>query len=216
MAACKEQSKKVDKVTILLINGFIHEIQKLLKDWIVPSEIIDACIAFYYVELLWDLSGVKQKDSKIIINPVADGSWKTAPLNQSITMKMCDIFEIEMKMIETTKSSRSDLFLGFFKNDLSDLVRDYQVTKKPNTEYIYIYGTRVSTNHKLVHTLSRNFGIHDSVKMVFHFKENECKWFVNFQNEPILTKPIDADAVIPAFSFVYTNVKFEMSDFAFK
>ena len=52
--------------------------------------------------------------------------------------------------------------------------------------------------------------------MVFNFKKNECEWFVDFQDEAILTKPIDADAVIPAFSFFWSVVTYELTHYSFQ
>lgn len=214
MASSNKQLNGVNPDTKLLVSGFIRSIKGIMTYWTVPQEIIDQCILYYHLELLWDLSGISREDSRTICN-ITNG-WRTAPLNQAITSKMCNIFEIEMKCIKSLPEIIG-IFYGFFKNDLSDLVRNMQLTVKPNTEYIFICGTTVSNaNNVPVGKLSRHIGESDSIKMVFDFRKNECKWFVNFQDGAIMTEPIDADAVIPAFSFFWTSVTFELVNFAFK
>lgn len=202
--------ERVDEATKVLVNGFVRDIQKLMTYWTIPSEIIDQCIIFYHLQLLWDLSGINRDDSTIICNTAP--TWRTAPLNQSITSKLCNIFEIEMTLKE---GKYSCIFcIGFFKDDLRDLNRGDCLTLKSKTDYLFLGGARVSRNNEKVNQLSRAFGIGDSIKMIFNFKKNECKWFVDFEDEAILIKPIDADAVIPAFSFFWTFQTFEMTRYS--
>ena len=41
--------KDVDQSTIDLISGYIRPLQKMLKDRIVPKEVIDLCIIYYFI-----------------------------------------------------------------------------------------------------------------------------------------------------------------------
>ena len=89
------------------------------------SEIINECLAFYFIELLWDFSAFNKENSKVIRNNVTH--WRTVPLNQFITSKMCNVFSIQEETKKNTDHSTQSFFIGFVKGSVENLNRKVSI-----------------------------------------------------------------------------------------
>ena len=49
MATTQEKLEAVDAKTEYLVSGYAHRIQRLIQDQIIPQEVIDLCIVYYFI-----------------------------------------------------------------------------------------------------------------------------------------------------------------------
>lgn len=222
------RERNVDEDTILLVNGYIRRIQNLLLFMVIPNEIIDECIAFLHV-LVWDLSAFNQENSSILRAPIdLVNNWTTIPLNQTITNKICDIFEIEVTQIacDIEDISSNACFIGFIKDSIDDLDKSRALTLnggigiKVFNKQIFAYNMGkpdLPRGREVVKTLSKYFSKGDALKMIINFKENNCSWYMNASKDAVATIAIAEDDVIfPAFSPFWYKNHYEITNYSFK
>ena len=218
--ATRLRLKNVDQRTILIVNGYIRNIQKVLSHLIIPNEIVDECIAFC-MPLLWDLSALKQENSSIIKLPLRSGNrWKTIVLTECITNEICYIFEIEVTQIKANSDKTCNgCFLGFIKNSIDNLERDKALSRNIGSVAIKVYQTSLwyinydQSKRKQIKCLSRYFTEGDKLTMSINFNEENCKWFWN--NEQITVVMIDSNVIFPAFSPFWQSNEYKITNFHF-
>ena len=71
--------QEVDKLTVYLVSGYIRlKIQKFINDKIIPQEIVDICILYYFITEYFAVIGegiVCSDDKKTITLPLKHSSW---------------------------------------------------------------------------------------------------------------------------------------------
>ena len=221
MSTLYKQLQGVDERTKLIVNGYVRNIQQLLANWTIPTEIIDQCIAFYFIKILWDLERLNQEEQCTIIDRTSSG-WVSIPINQYITIGMCNIFEISVKSIENTSGTAQAIFIGFVRDKVipNNSIFCYG-HNKPNAEAIKIYRSKVTLNSdydtRQTKQLSKCYEKGDTIKMIFNFKEDNCKWYFNEETEPLVTRPLNGTNVfIPLFCCYDGGCKYEMTNYCFK
>ena len=210
--------KNVDERTKLIVNGYVRDTQKLISNWTIPDVIIDICIRFYHLEILWDFGG-EMKDSKVIV--ATSNTWKTVTLNQSISNKMCNIFEFEITVTDIAGIESNHFFIGFIKSSTDKLKEYKEISFQGNdkiSEAVKFQRSEILLNghgNKIGH-LPRNLDIGDKVRMIFDFKQNNCKWFWNDKKAALVIRTFDTDTIIPALSPFWASSEFEITDYCFK
>ena len=220
-------STPFDNRTRLIVNGFLRDIQvlfKLLSNWVdtqtlvIPKEIIDLCISYYMMEMLWNLSAFNKQNSKIIdlsrTDSPSDNKWRI-PLNQSITRKMCDTFEIEIKQIKAGRGTAENAFhFGFFKDCLEDKIES-GVGVKIKRKEIWCYGDiELPFKGEKVKMLSKNFTKGDRVRMMINWDNDECTFYCN-DEELRVTSVDDTDRIFPALCPLWALNAYQITQYSF-
>ena len=213
MAANVKRLGNVDNRTILIVNGYIRGVQRLMIDSIIPQEIIDECIAFYFIQLLWDLSKLAKDDSRIL--KITSNQWTQIPLNQTILKACCNIFELEI-CINNGPDKRTDIPLYFgFANATDGDVEDLK-SGNPKVKKIRVYSDELIYKGKTVGKIERGLMVGDKFKMVVDFGNNICKWYWNETKEALHSIPVDADVILPVVSAFWEGTEYEIVDYCFK
>ena len=212
--------------TKFLINGYIRDIQGLLASWIIPSEIMDQCFAFYFIKIAWNIEAL-EKGNSWIIDKTTSG-WYFYPINCHITNhpRMCDIFELEITSIENVYKTEQAVWFGFVKD--AKLSKYDGIFCQGNNKYHYkseaikIYQKTVTFNSDrdkthIDHQLSEIYQEGDTLKMVLNLKEDYCAWYFNQESEPLATISLhDPDVILPVFCCFDVGCKYQITNYSFK
>lgn len=223
MATIHNLAKYVDHHTVLLVNGFIHEGERLLDASTFPDAIISFCIAFYYLRLLWDLE--EEDNSTVLISRV--DNWRTIKLNQSITNKMCKIFTFEVTVNRIKAEGQNHFFIGFIKNSLDtvDNIMHTHVDMSDGGNGKYTEAIKLQRNEVLLNghanqigTLPRYLEAGDKIKMIIDFEQDNCKWFWNDQDKALETISFNKQvhAITPAMSPYWKTSEYEITNYSFQ
>ena len=209
MAALLKQSKRADHQSRLIVAGYIREIQHTVSNWVVPEVIIDFCVAFYFLQILWDLSGMDydEEDSKIVTK--LDNSWINIPINQEISKRMCNRFELEVTVNKVRSQIRNHFFIGFLKV-YSNKMRRISTSIQFRRNEVKFQGVVQNS------ILPRNLHDGDRVKMIINFEDNHCEWYWNDLKDPLVTTSVDVGTVIPTISLFHEGSEFEITSFEFE
>lgn len=228
-----ERLQFVDTLSLFTTIGYIREIQNSLSHLIIPEEVIQLCVIFYFQQILWDLSYLNKDDSTII--SLSASHPITAPINRPISKAVCDIFEFEIvinkakiitkhSIAQKQKQKKRDILqfdIGFIRGSLGRMKRNKDLNmeflKKRISESIKITKNRIySSKWAFSHQLSEYLTRGDRIKMNINFNKNECKWYWNDQKYALYTVSIDTDQVIPAISIHWNGLELEIINVSFK
>lgn len=195
-----------------------------MTHWTIPYEIINQCLAFYYIKIVWDLKALNQENCPII-DRKHDG-WLSIPINQCISVEICNVFEMSIKSIANTIGTKQAVFMGFVR-DKSITIDSTQVIdvfcyghNEHKSEAIKIFRKKVTLNDvntKETRQLSREYEKGDTIKMVFNFKEDNCKWYFNEEIEPLVIRPLNGSNVfIPTFACYDKGCKYKITHYCFR
>lgn len=233
MSAAPLSSNHFDNRTILIVNGYLRDIMilfKLLSNWvdrivIIPDEIIHLCIAYYIAAFHWDLQDLEQENSRMI--KVSDTKCITIPLNQIITNKMCDTFELEITQTKSKAYKDNGFCFGFCRGYIPDHVdKNHQMNRIPGNvcvriDYKTIWFYDKDNGIDLLHIkeLKKAFQSNCKIKMMIDFKMNRCRWiWIDYEenkNEELATTSIDVEFVCPVFSPYAKGNEYEITDYSF-
>ena len=219
MASILQLAKNVDNHTRLVVHGYIHDMQKSCKDMVIPDVIIDCCIAFYYLQLLWDLSRFSDEQDSIFIKPKRN-HWCTVTLNQSISNRLCNIFEFEITVNKIKDNGSNHFFIGFIKNSAEYVNRAKDMGNESYSECIKLQRNEILLNSHGNHVgkLPRRLEAKDKIRFVVDFKADNCCWYWNDKQEPLVTRELNGEvhAIIPALSPYWKASEFEITNYCFR
>ena len=154
--------KPREEMISILVNGYIRQAQQLLKNMTIPTVIVDQCIAFYYFKIFWNLNSSQiPSDSRITV------------INQCITPKLCNIFEMEVIVNNVGNDNVFDIGYIDAKKD-GKIGRSFGLSK-----YITVKGDKIHEGRAWYSCIYSSFKSGDKIRITIDFVERKCSWYVN-------------------------------------
>ena len=202
MELCK--LKTVDDATVNLVYGYIRRSQALFEDKIIPDEITNICIIYYFVPEFFVKCGkymkiLKKHVSNDLISSTSSGDWSTAYGNQIINMNETP----NMTYQWTIKTTNKWLIMGLESTDFKNLNVDltntdghlYKNTNKQCKHYGWYTMSRLCSSYEL----GRKNTVYDTISptnkeimMELNCKSKSLKYVVDGKDHGIAFSNIDS------------------------
>ena len=227
-----------DKRTKNIVNGYIHEMQKLFpwqdnSYFIIPELINHICLSFYWIRFTFNKKYTG--DNLKFINDTTVGKTKTGghelcALEKSISGDMCDVFQIEY-----TLRNKKDMFcpyIGFFTLNAIDASSQVHWNYSPgygaNNEKISVGICIFHKNKDKIigigqGDLYEDFKLKNNAKLQkndrfmleFNFIEKTCCIYHNDDKlDCVIT--LNSSHIIPCMSLYYEYDIIEITKYEFK
>ena len=236
MAASFQQLKDCDKKTINIVNGYIHQVQKLFpwqdnSYFIIPPLINHLCLSFYWIKFEFNKKYVGKNlefiDRKTVTKTVEDNCQPLCFIGGSVSGEMCDIFRIEYLLKDYNKEYCP--YIGYAKLKLIDKSCGVDFNAGPgfdvNGKHTVGIAIFSGTNKELTFYGSQysyeSFSLQEAVKkgdkfiLEFDFVKSECYVYHNDYklNEVILK--LNHSHVIPLLSLFFQDEVMEITGYEF-
>ena len=199
----------VDQETSYLVSGYIRAIQKEFNERIIPTEVIDLCIIYYFITEFFSKCGKDMKisaDNDSFTTKLEGYSWNTAYGNNIIDMNKTPNLIYEWTIQCTEKYFILGLESTDFKNintDISDSGRYfYKDTKQKCKYYGWYTASSLHTNNYMndaIHhkTFNEDWSsdlqdIDREIMMELNCKNKTISYSVNNKNYGIAFKNVEA------------------------
>ena len=235
MALRLTKLKHFDKRTKLLINGYIHEHQKLLpwrtnSYYTIPELVNHICLSFYFDGGIFNQNNHGNNllfiDNKTV-EKINQNSHSVATIGEPISGQMCDIFTIEYQVninVSTSKGTSFCPYIGFQKGIQSKIWKDHDgpwFNESHNCVGLSIYNGNKNSfglfeRPKPRKTINTNspLKVGDTFRMVFNFVKAECYIYHNDYklNECIA---LTTSPIVPMITLHFVGERVEITKYEF-
>ena len=189
--------KQIDKRTIYLVSGFIHQSQELLPSknvyYNIPELIVQICLIFYHIKEHWDEKWCKSNfniDGNIISAKKECYTYRTAFLTQIVSN---GFHHWKFKILAVPQNG---IDIGICKTSrMETAVKTYFTHERRDG---YAYNTVSALLYSLEGNKADSFNIKrcqkdDVIDMYLDFEKSEIKYSVNEQDLGVAFKDIVHD-----------------------
>ena len=237
MTASFKVLKNCDNKTKDIVNGYIHEIQKVFpwqenSYFLIPDIINHICLSFYWIRFEFNKKYMGE-NVKIIndtkVQKIKNNAHSLCAIGSSISGNECDLFRIEyrlekelkttfcpyigyfmLKSIDSSSKIKWDQAPGSNRNaDISIGIAIYSVDKN----YLYLYKKEFD-GYKALPRMEGILQSGDRFKMEIDFVNKKCKLYHN--DNPIdYTIKLESEYIIPCLSLHFQGEIIEITKYEF-
>ena len=225
--------RNCDKRTLKIVNGYVHQIQKLFpwqenSYFIIPELINHICLSFYWITFAFNTKYIGE-NIKIINDTTAQkiksSNSRMCAIGESISADLCDIFQIEYLLKDHEREFCP--FIGFFTLKRIDdkCGVDFNSALGCNDKYVIgisidsedakevsVYGDGHFWKHlDLNHEAKKG----DRFMLEFHFDKSEFYLYHNDRKVEGITIKVKSSHIIPLLALYEIGEVVEITKYKF-
>ena len=242
MTSVFKETKNCDTKTKNIINGYIHEMQKLFpweenSYFIIPKLINHICLSFYWIRFAFNRkyagNNLEFINESTVTKLKGDRSTvhSLCSIGESISGDICNSFRIEYHLKDTNKSGEFCPYIGFFTlksiDDLSSEDIDWNETPGygknasisigiciyySNPEYVLLFGSGNQYSQRVSLESKPEKG--DRFMLEFDFIERKCCMYHNEHKFDRII-PLNCSHIIPCLSLDFAGEVVEITKYEF-